>query len=162
MNPCVRVRFITCDGFVSAAIRWVNNSLWSHVEFGTPEGTWIGAHTGDGVQERPANYSKPTREAVYEIPVTPAVMDAHLTRIRSQIGMRYDNLNILGLLIRKRKLESPHAVICSQFVSNELLCVFGPYRYLNVLAGFTHLVTPEMCHLSPLFVGHRVEYVDHR
>lgn len=159
MDPCIRVRFITADGFISSAIRWVSSSLFSHVEFGTPQGTWIGAHTGDGVQERSSNYCTPTREYVYEIPVSQTLLNLHLGRIRGQIGTQYDNLDIVGMLIRRRTLASPHAVICSEFVSNELLAVFGARGYLNVLPDFTHLITPETCHLSPLFVGRRVKAV---
>jgi hypothetical protein len=153
------MRFVTADGFISKAIRQITNSLFSHVEFGTPEGHWIGAHTGDGVQERAADYCTPTREYVYEIPVSQEVMDAHLKRIRFQIGTHYNNLDILGLLVKNRKLTTLHSVICSQFVSDEMLCLFGARKYLNVLAGFTYLITPETCHLSPVFVGCLVKKV---
>lgn len=155
-DPVIKIRFITADGFVSQAIRWVTNSLFSHVEFGTPEGTWIGAHTGDGVQERPANYCTPTREYVYEIPCTLQMQTEHLKRIRSQVGLHYNNLDILGLLLRRRKLTTLHAVICSQWVTDESL-ILWPLKFLNVLPGFTHLVTPEMVHLSPVIIGHRTK-----
>jgi len=157
--PCVRVRFVTTDGFISKAIRWVTNSIFSHVEFGTPEGTWIGAHTGDGIQERSANYSKATREYVYEIPCTQAQQDEHLGRLRAAIGTKYDNWDIVGLLLHNRKLHTKNADICSQFATGELLVTFTSYKVLNVLPGFEYLVTPEMLHLSPIFVGNLVKKV---
>lgn len=157
--PCVRVRFVTTDGFVSKAIRWVTNSIFSHVEFGTPEGTWIGAHTGDGIQERPANYSTVTRDYVYEIPCTQEQQDEHLKRLRAAIGTKYDNWDIVGLLLHNRKLHTSNAAICSQFATRELLATFGPYKVLNVLPDFAYLVTPETLHLSPIFVGRLVKKV---
>lgn len=156
MAACIRVRFITCDDFISRAICAVTNSLFSHVEFGTPEGTWIGAHVGDGVQERPANYCQPTREYVYEIPCTVAQQTSAVAWMRGFIGCKYNTLDIIGLLIHNRRVTAPHQVICSQFVSRGLLRIFGPDRYLNVLAGYAHLITPETAHLSPLFAGHLV------
>lgn len=157
--PCVKVRFVTTDGFISKAIRWVTNSIFSHVEFGTPEGTWIGAHTGDGIQERPANYSTCTREYVYEIPCSKKQQDAHLKRIRAAIGTKYDNWDIVGLLLHNRRFHTSNADICSQFAATELLAAFTAYKVLNVLPDFTYLVTPETLHLSPVFVGNLVKKV---
>lgn len=157
--PSIKVRFVTSDSFVSKSIRWATNSIFSHVEFGTPEGTWIGAHTGDGIQERPGNYSKPTRDYIYEIPCSQEQQDAHLERIRAAVGTKYDNWDIAGLLLHNRKLHTSNAAICSEFATGELLNVFGPYKVLNVLHEFTYLITPEMLHLSPIFVGRLVKKV---
>ena len=71
----IRIRFVAGGGFVGDSICWVTNSLFQHVEFGTPEGTWIGAHAGTGIQERPADYAKYSREFVYEVP---AAESAHV------------------------------------------------------------------------------------
>lgn len=157
--PVIRVRFITEKSFVSAAIRGVTGSLFSHTEFGTPEGTWIGAHAGSGVEERPADYCVCSLEYVYEVPCTQEQLDTLLAWARGQIGTKYNYLDIVGLLVKKRKWTSPHRLICSQFVSNGMLLIFGAARYLNVLStdAATALTTPEMDHLSPIFVGHRVK-----
>ena len=160
MKHCVRLRFIKSAGFVSAGIAWWTNSLFDHVEFGTPEGTWIGAHWGNGVQERPANYCTPTREYCYEVPCTAKVETASLEWMRSEIGTPYNRSDILGLLLHYRRLESPHRVICSQFMSDGMLRFFGASRYLNVIPGSTYLVTPETAHLSPLLTGHLVRRVE--
>jgi hypothetical protein len=156
MAPVITIRFVDAGGFITWGINRETNSLWPHVEFGTPQGTWIGAHADGGWQERPADYCKPKREAIYDVPCIQEAQVAHLFRIRTLIGkVPYNRLDIIGLLIKNRKLSTPHAVICSQGVSDECLILWGPYRYLNVAPGFTHLVTPEMVHLTPIIVGHR-------
>lgn len=153
----IRVRFITADGVVSAAIRKITGSLFSHVEFGTPEGTWIGAHIEDGIQERAADYCSPTREYVYEIPTTEAVQVLALGWMRSQIGKKYNTLDIVGLMLQARSVRSMNRYICSQFCTEGLLQAFGAERVLNVLASWDYRITPETLHLSPIFVGRRVK-----
>jgi hypothetical protein len=155
--PCIRVRFIAQGTFVSAAIRKITGSLFSHVEFGTPEGTWIGAHLGGGIEERPADYCSPAREYVYEIPCTEEVEADALKWMRAKIGTKYNTLDILGLMLHTRSLTGPGQYICSQFVTEGLLNTFGAPRVMNTLALWTYLVTPEMLHLSPIFVGRSVK-----
>jgi hypothetical protein len=154
---CVRVRFIRGTGFVSWAIARVTGSLFSHVEFGTPEGTWIGAHIGGGIMERPANYCNPAREYVYEIPCSAVQAQEALTWMRSRIGTKYNVLDIVGLLFQARTLCSAHRYICSQFCTAGLLEVFGAARVLNVLTSWSFRITPETLHLSPIFVGRCVK-----
>lgn len=153
----IRVRFITQDGFISAAIRKMTGSLFSHCEFGTPEGTWIGAHLGDGIQERPANYCTPSREYVYEIPCTDEQAANALAWMRSKIGTKYNTLDIVGLMLQARSLQSPQRYICSEFCTEGLLVAFGSAKVLNVLNSWAYRITPEMLHLSPIFVGRRVK-----
>jgi hypothetical protein len=154
---CIRVRFVADSSFIGRAIRYVTGSLFQHVEFGTPEGTWIGAHSDGGIRERPATYCVPTREYVYEVPCTDARQATLLTWARSQIGVKYNLLDIAGLLFKARFLTSPNRFICSQFCTDGLLMVFGAKRVLNVLSGYAYLVTPETLHLSPIFVGNLVK-----
>lgn len=151
--PHITIRFINNSGFVSQAIAWVTNSLFCHVEFGTPEGTWIGAHSPGGVMERPADYCCPTLNYIYDIPCSQKQADALLKYARSAIGCRYNYADILGLLFHTRKLTTPSRVICSQFCTEALLSV--GIRPLNVLAQYAYLITPETLHLSPLLIGHR-------
>ncbi len=147
------VRFICSHGFIGRAISSWTNSLFDHVEFGTPEGTWIGAHAKGGVQERSADYCDPFRDYTYRIPCSAAKRDELLAWARSKIGTRYNFRDILGLLMHNRTLTNPNRLICSQFVCEGLLTVFGAKQVLNVLPDYTYLVTPEMLHLSPIFVG---------
>lgn len=149
----IRVRFITTDSFVSAAIRKLTGSLFSHVEIGTPEGTWIGAHIEDGIQNRPANYCNPTREYVYDIPCLDWQAGALLGWARKQIGTKYNVKTIVGIALGARSLTSPSKFICSQFVADGLILSLGAKDVLNVLPQWTYRITPETLHLSPIFVG---------
>lgn len=153
----IRIRFIRNAGFTSSAIAKLTGSLFSHVEFGTPKGTWIGAHIHGGIQERPADYCKPVLEYVYDVPCTPAQARKHLAWMRSQIGTKYNVKDIIGLMFQCRTLTKPHAYICSQFYADGMLRIFGPERFLNVQQEWTYRITPETGHLSPLLAGHRVK-----
>lgn len=159
MESCVIIRFIAAPGFVGSAIRWTTNSLFQHVEFGTGT-SWIGAHAGDGVQEHPLDYCAPTREYVYNVPCSAAQRDLMMVYARAMIGKKYNYLDIVGLLFRRRKLTSPGRVICSQFVTDGLLQVFGAKKVLNVRTDYSYLITPQELHLSPLFVGNLVKKVE--
>lgn len=157
--PVIRIRFIASPGFVGSSIRWVTNSLFQHVEFGTPSGTWIGAHAGSGVKEFPPGYCQPTREYVYEIPCTQDELDSLMAWCALQIGTQYNYWDIVGMLIRRRQVTSPRRLICSQFCTKGLLEVFGAERVLNVLDTWAYLISPETLHLSPILVGHLVRKV---
>lgn len=145
------LRFINSPGLVSAGIDWATNSLWDHVEILTPSGTYIGAHAGAGIQERPADYCKPTRERRYSIPCS----DSQAMRIQnfahSKLGTPYNYADIFGLLLHNRHLNSQPREICSQFVFEA--ATQGGIWLLNVLPKFAHLVTPETLHLSPLLMS---------
>ena len=156
----VRLRFVQGKGLVSSAIARVTGSLFSHVEFGTPEGTWIGAHIEDGIRERSADYCVEAREYVYEIPCTDAQERKALSWMRSKIGTRYNTLDIVGLLFQHRSMQTPGRMICSQFCTAGLLEIFGPTQVLNVQAQWAYRITPETLHLSPIFVGHLVKRVE--
>lgn len=155
MSAFIRVRFVASNTLLSRAICKVTGSLFGHVEFGTPEGTWIGA-LGDGIQERAPNYAVPAREYVYEIPCSPEQQAQLLAWARSKIGTRYNFVDIVGLLFQNRTLHTPNRFICSQFCTEGLLEVFGAHRVLNVQREWAYRITPETLHLSPLFVGHLV------
>ena len=157
MKNIIRIRFIRGTGFVSDVIAHLTGSLFSHVEFGTPEGTWIGAHIGGGIQERPANYCKPAREYIYEIPCTAKQQTDALTWMRGQIGTKYNVRDIVGLALQVRSLRSPHEYICSQFCCDGLLRFFGAAAVLNVLPEWVYRITPETLHLSPILVGRRTK-----
>ncbi len=145
-----KVRFITESGFVSWAIRRATNCVFSHVEIETPSGTFLGAHLHGGVQDRPSDYCKPTFERRYSIPVTDEQYARGMAFARSKIGTNYNSLDILGLLFHA-PLTSPHALICSQFVF-ETFIEMG-MKPLNVLLSYSFEVTPDILHLSPIFIG---------
>jgi len=154
--PSIRVRFIRDKGFISRAISGITGSLFSHVEFGTPDGTWIGAHIEDGIRERRANYCSPPLEYVYEIPITGDREIEALQWMRSKIGAAYNTVDILGLMFEARSLRSPNRYICSQFCTEGLIRFYGAHNVLNVLDDWTYRITPETLHLSPIFVGNQI------
>jgi len=153
MDDFITIRFIRTPGFVTSAICWVTNSLMDHAEFGTPEGTWIGAHSDGGIQERPADYCKPTWEWVYQIPCTAKQAADLLAHARAQIGTPYNFVDIAGLFLHVRRMTSKSRMICSHFCFFELDRV--GIKMLNVLPTFAFLVTPETLHLSPVLIGRR-------
>ncbi|HEX5236145.1 MAG TPA: hypothetical protein VFW25_12540 [Silvibacterium sp.] len=154
---CVRVRFVAGPGFTGWSIRELTGSLFQHVEFGTRARTWIGAHVGGGIQERPFDYASYTLEYYYEIPCTDAEELAHEAWMRSRIGTKYNVIDIVGLMFQRRTLTRSHEYICSQFYADGMLRVFGAQRFLNVQADWTYRITPETGHLSPILVGRRVQ-----
>ncbi len=144
------LRFIAERDLISAAIREVTFSEWSHVELLTPENTWLGAHADGGIAVRHFDYANPDRERRYSLPVTVDQLERILAYARSQIGTRYNFEDIAGLLLH-RNLTQNNRQICSMFVFEALWQ--GGLRMLNVLPGFSNLVTPETLHLSPLLIG---------
>lgn len=155
-KPHIIVRFITMDEIFSDAIRKITGSLFSHVEYGTPDFTWIGSHDRGGVQERKFDYCNPTREYVYAIPCEEVILHAAVSWMRGSIGTPYNYRDIIGLLFQARTLTNPHRLICSQFVCEGLLNFFGPKRVLNVELNWTYRISPETLHLSPIFAGNLI------
>src|SRR6185437_10827571 len=65
------IRFIDEPGIVARLISGWTDSLFCHTEGLSRDGkSWVGAHAGTGVEGRPLDWSKPTFERVYSIPVT--------------------------------------------------------------------------------------------
>jgi len=148
------IRFVDDPDWVSRAITWTTNSLWCHVETLNRDGTgWTGAHAGTGVNTRALDWCKPFRERRYALPVSPLRYAAAHTWLESQAGVKYNYRDILGLLIHKRAW-SPQRVICSQLMI-EFMQHAG-LQPLNVLPNFDALITPEILHLSPLFIGRSI------
>lgn len=146
-----KIRFINTPGIVSALIDWEGNSLWDHVEIETDTGTYIGAHAGGGIEERPANYCTPSRERRYSIPCSQAQLDLIMAKARSRIGTQYNLADIVGLAIHNRHFDDKQREICSEFTME--CAEAGNLFLLNVEREFFFLVTPEMVHLSPLLRG---------
>lgn len=145
-----KLRFINSSGLVAEGIDWVTSSLWDHAEIETETGTYIGAHAGTGIQERAADYCVPTRERRYEVPVTDEQLALMMAFARAKIGTPYDYLDIVGLFVH-HDLTSAGREICSMFVFEAAFA--GGLPMLNVLAGYTNLVTPETLHLAPCLIG---------
>jgi uncharacterized protein YycO len=146
-----KLRVVNSSDFVGRSIDWVTNSLWDHVEIEDEDGRWIAAHAGSGVGIFPADYAKPTRERRYSIPCTDEQYAKAMAYARSKVGTPYDYLDIVGLLFHDRSIHSKEREICSMFVFESAWA--AGIQMLNVLPGYTQLVTPETLHLSPLLIG---------
>lgn len=150
--PVLAIRFIDGSDIVSRLISWTTNSLWCHTEALSRDGrSWIGAHSGTGVQARPLGWAKVTRERRYAIPVTEAQYEAAMVWLEGKEGCPYDYTDIIGLAIHKRIGETDRRIICSALML--LFLMEGGLEPLNCLEGFSYLITPETLHLSPLLIG---------
>lgn len=150
--PVLTIRFIDGSDIVSRLISWTTNSLWCHTEALSRDGnSWIGAHSGTGVQARPLGWSKVTRERRYAIPVTEAQYEAAMTWLEEKVGMPYDYIDIVGLAVHKRIGYSKSRVICSAAMLEFMMA--ASLMPLNCQENFSYLITPEVLHLSPVFIG---------
>jgi len=146
----LRIRFVTSPGLVSKIINWVTSSEFSHAEIVTESGSYIGAHSDGGVEDRPADYVEPVFERRYAIPCTEEQLAKILAYARSALGTPYNFADILGILFR-HNWSTPKRVICSMFVYQCALA--GGIQMLNVLPAYAQKVTPDALHLSPLLIG---------
>ena len=150
----LKLRFVTETGLISNAVTWFEGgSLWSHVEFVLPDGTFLGARAMGGIAIRASDYIKPKhieRQRIYSIPVADDVLESILTFANSQVGKSYDFTDILGIMTHT-SLHNSNDWICSEFVTAS--CLQAGLRLLNVEPEFVYKITPEMVHLSPVLSG---------
>ena len=131
-----RIRFVTCNDFISNAIRFGERDGWAtHAEAVLPDGSLLGAHLDGGVQIRTAGYDKATmtRELLVPIdlgvdqvsvPPHPPVKSAERSAafyafLHAQVGKPYDVTAVAGLALDRdwRKAES---WFCSELVAAAL------------------------------------------
>lgn len=150
--PNLVIRFIFEPGLVAKLIGYQTDSLWCHTEALSRDGqSWIGAHSGTGVQARPLDWVKPTRERRYSVPVTQEQHDLSMAWLEGKEGMPYDYTDILGMTLHKRIGASDHEIICSALMT-EYMMHAGLWP-LNCLEGYAYLITPEALHMSQLFLN---------
>lgn len=146
-------RFVDDGSWIAEGIDFTTNSIWPHVEFGDRQRrTWIGAHHGGGVEERGFYYCKVKRQAIYAVDWDDRILDD----ARADVGKTaYDMVDIAGLFLHIRGLDDGRNRICSQW------CFLKAWNrgvtMLNALPEFSHLITPEGLHLSPLFIGRKID-----
>ena len=155
----ISLRYLSGRDFESKGIDWWTNSLVSHVEFGTPEHTWIGAHLTGGIQERPYDYCTPSREFRYAIPCDESALDQLMKDCRSDIGTKYNTVDILGLALHNRHLNLPGSYECAQYVTIRTNGIGRPM--LNLVPELDYQVTPFLSHSSLLLRGHLVDPKDY-
>lgn len=153
--PKVIIRFSSTYGPISHAINFFTDSEWSHVDIGTDKGTWIGAHAGSGVQERPTDYCTPTRSHTYELDYPQPTYDLIMGHAEKSIGTPYNYVDILGLFIHDRDMTSKGRVECAMFVFDCFAA--GGVRLLNVQPEWSYKVIPETLHLSSKLIGKLVD-----
>lgn len=151
--PLLIMRFVNGSDFISKAIDWETNSLFDHVEMLGRTGLWLGAHSDGGFQARAYDYCKPSFEHRYGIPVNDAPYAAIQDKAESMIGIPYDFWGVAGLLLRDRKMTTHGRKFCSMAMMEATMAGGLETTMLNVLPGFTHLITPEELHLSKMLIG---------
>lgn len=151
--PILTIRFINAIDLVSKLVTGETFSLICHVEaMNRARDKWVGAHAFTGIEARTLDWCKDlTWERRYDIFVTDADYEKAMTFQESAIGTKYNYRGILGIFLRNRKWNSKDRRDCSEHVF-ELLLASGR-QSLNVLPDFDWMVTPEMLHLSPIFIG---------
>ena len=100
---------------ISVGIMKDTRSEISHVDLMTDEGTLIGAHIGDGIQERAHDYMKFGLRILVKIPVSDEQKTKALVYARSMIGTSYDSLSICGIAFGDARLHDTSKLICSSF-----------------------------------------------
>ena len=158
--PQLVTRFINSGGFIGRAIDFFTDGYLSHVEMLTPDNMWIGAHADGGWMKRPYGYCTPLLDLQYGWDLPQAQYDGIQASAAKRLGTPYNKWGIVGIMLRKRRLTSPELIFCSEGWL-DVIMENGIYP-LNVLPGFTHLLTPRDVHLSGLFRGKLIKRVDRR
>jgi hypothetical protein len=150
-QPHVYTRACSGTSLLSEAIKLDEDGPnATHVEFWDPKtNPFIGARSKGGVQERPADYCKVNWDRRYATPCTQEQADGVLADARAHIGQKYDYKAILGIFLRNN-LHSDGKEICSEFWTSVMQG--RKFDVLNVDPQFVFKITPEMVHISPIFL----------
>lgn len=142
----IYLRFITQQwNLESRLIRYGSRWWCSHVEFVRiaddchPVDT-LGSHLSGGVQIRPYNYCKPSREEWWTAPQAEAAYE----KARTVIGAKYDTIDILAFAFA-RDWHKPGNFICSELVDWS----FKEIAPLTNLYMPSHRVSPRDLLVSP-------------
>ncbi len=162
--PSIVIRFINSKGLISRLITGETFSFMDHCEMLSRDGqSWIGAHAWTGIEARPLNWADKGLiwERRYALDVAQEKYDRAMAYMDACIGIQYDYRGIIGMLLRRRKMYSTDRKDCSQFATETLssgyvkgtLMQGAGLDVLNVLPAYTWRISPEVLHLSPLFIG---------
>ena len=148
--PNIDIRFVAEDTIFSRVINWFTQAKFSHVGAmminGQPYEVGArlfadGAKAG-GVQSRPANYAKFTRQQTLSFSVNGFQFDTFWAFIRAQMGKPYDKTAILGFLT-ERDWHDPKAWFCSELITAAL----EKAGIIRPVPADVWKITPEMCYL---------------
>lgn len=138
----IRLRFVSGNDFVSAAIRAGEYGFWSsHVEAVMPDGMLLGAHADGGVQERAPGYDRAwlTRQLIVPLPSVPPQDDAFHAFLRAQRGKPYD-MTAIAALIAERDWQEPDSWFCSELIAAGLMACGW---FASSLAATANKITPR-------------------
>ncbi len=157
IGPHIRSRVIGETGFsldpVNELIKLVSHSYApTHVDMIHPDGEYVGARAQGGIQKRPVDYLSPKWERRYAIPCSHEQEAAVTAYMMAHIGEKYDFLDIAGIALQ-HDIHTLKRSICSQFGYSATYADGKGLQMLNVLPGFSNLITPEMYHLCPYLIG---------
>ena len=107
-------RCVGDDDLVGNAIKFVSRGIVTHVEFITDNGAnTIGARANGGVQVRPINYKKFSKEFRFLAACTDEQYQAAMSFLKAQIGKPYDFVDIAAIAAN-RDWHDPSRWICSE------------------------------------------------
>ena len=112
----MKLRFVTSNDFISAAIRAGEYGFWaSHAEAVMPDATYLGAHIDGGVKARPPGYDAKAmrRELFVTLPATGEQDAAFYVFLRGQVGKPYD-MEAIAALVAERDWRAPDSWFCSE------------------------------------------------
>jgi hypothetical protein len=137
----IRLRFVHGRDPESDAIIFDTGGLFSHVECVTPDGKYLGAHSGTGVQARPSDYDRGTfdRELFVDLPADAAMTAAFYAYAGKHVGEPYDFAAILGFAFRLNEHDKGK-VICSALMT---LCLRACGYFATPLAQPAHQISPR-------------------
>ena len=121
MSGVIKLRFVTSNDAISAAIRDSENFWLSHVECVTPKGKYLGAHYDGGIQAREPGYDKAKlkTEVFVNLPATDKEEADFYAYLESHIGEPYDFQSILCFVVHADMHAKDHA-ICSAAITEGL------------------------------------------
>lgn len=142
----IRLQLSATNGLQSRLIQFLTASVISHVDIVLPDGRLLGALPSDGVQVRPANYSRWTRILRVTIPSTADQERRFFEAAEGQIGKKYDWSGIFNFFTQRNWRESDKW-FCSELVAYALEAASIPA--FNPVAPVRKIV-PDAFLLSPL------------
>lgn len=152
-----RVRFVNSSDIVGTLIDIVSDSDVDHVEFDSGTG-WQGARDVGGVQNRPYDYMKPTREFVFGVEVPDANYKIGIAWADNKIGTKYNFGAVVSDLLHDPSINQSGHLLCSQYI-------YGVARAMGLIplnrqVIKPHNVTPGGLMLSPIFDNKLVPYAN--
>lgn len=135
----VILEFSRNSGIISRAIRWFTGHEWSHVEFVTEDGKYLGSRFFGGVQVRDKPAGDERRRVISDAPYTV------VKYAKTQIGKKYDLFAIFGILTR-RNWQKMNRWTCSELVAWSFLKANRPL--LRSVKAWS--ISPRDLDMSPL------------